>query len=288
MGVYGGTTKSWNSLQIQNNANFFASGGTVTEITQNGIVYRVHSFTTVGVSTLTVNRQLKNLEYLIVAGGGGSGGDGCNAGSATAGGAGGVLFGSTAISPETYNMVVGAGGAFVGSGNNPRNGNNSSCFGFVSLGGGGGGVADSSCTGGSSRANGAAGGSGGSGQSYYGSTYLGGIGTIGQGNSGAVGKSYQTVGNDYVTGGGGGAGGPGVEATSGVSGQPGSGGPGISFSITGTNTFYAGGGGGQSHNSSRVFAPAGVGNEIGGGGSAGNSGTAGIVIIRYPIGIVGQ
>jgi hypothetical protein len=47
-----------------------ATGGTVTDITQNGITYRVHSFTSAGNSTFSVTRG-GLVEYLIVAGGGG-------------------------------------------------------------------------------------------------------------------------------------------------------------------------------------------------------------------------
>jgi len=138
--VYGGPTLSWNSLQIQNDVNFFAAGGTVTEITQNGVVYRVHSFTTVGVSTFTVNRQLKRVEYLIVAGGGAGGvaelnpaGDG-----AGGGGAGGFLTNVggnlLTISNQSYTITVGAGGVNT-------SGENSSVFEITAFGGGvGGGV----------------------------------------------------------------------------------------------------------------------------------------------------
>ena len=102
MSVFAGPTLTWSQQEIQEDAGFFASGGTVTEITQNGVVYRVHSFITVGVSTLTVNRQLNNLEYLVVAGGGGGGYN--NAGG---GGAGGLLYGVESVNPNIITITVG-------------------------------------------------------------------------------------------------------------------------------------------------------------------------------------
>ena len=66
MGAYAGPTVSFNQLEIIKNANFFASGGTVTEITQNGVVYRVHTFTTSwNSSTLTVNRQSERVLSIL-------------------------------------------------------------------------------------------------------------------------------------------------------------------------------------------------------------------------------
>jgi hypothetical protein len=49
-----------------------ATGGTVTDIEQGGLFYRVHTFTT---SDDFVVSQGGEVEYLIVAGGGGSGND---------------------------------------------------------------------------------------------------------------------------------------------------------------------------------------------------------------------
>jgi hypothetical protein len=299
MGVYGGTTKSWNSLQIQNNANFFASGGTVTEITQNGIVYRVHSFTTVGVSTLTVNRQLKNLEYLIVAGGGGTGEFCGGAGS------GGLLTGNVAvITPQNYTITVGDGGIRSPSGiTGSTNGSNSSAFGETSLGGGRGqstNISSTGFSGGSGGGNGPRGGSGG-------------LGTTGQGNNGGGGRPGET-GNNGGSGAGGGAG---ASGESGSFRQGGNGGIGIESNITGISTFYAGGGGGfgDARNGASIRglgglggggisatgssgtndAESGVPNSGGGAGAGGPSaatggrdGGSGIVIIRYPIGVVGQ
>ena len=51
----------------------WAEGGVATTIVVSGITYRVHTFTTVGTSTLTVLNG-GEFEYLVVAGGGGGGG----------------------------------------------------------------------------------------------------------------------------------------------------------------------------------------------------------------------
>jgi hypothetical protein len=96
MGAYAGPTQSW--------FNSFATGGTITRVIQNNIIYRVHTFIT-GTGTLTVNRQF-NVEYLVVAGGGGGGG-GFQGGG---GGAGGYLNSSTPVTTRTYTITVGAGG----------------------------------------------------------------------------------------------------------------------------------------------------------------------------------
>jgi hypothetical protein len=62
-----------------------ATGGSISNITQSGFNYRVHTFATIGATTFTVTRG-GLVEYLIVAGGGG----GADVGG---GGAGGVLTG---------------------------------------------------------------------------------------------------------------------------------------------------------------------------------------------------
>jgi type IV pilus assembly protein PilA len=64
-----------------------AIGGTESVIQQGGHFYRVHSFTTVGSSNLTVTRDT-NLEYLVVAGGGGGAGSLGNNGTSVNGGNG--------------------------------------------------------------------------------------------------------------------------------------------------------------------------------------------------------
>jgi len=84
-----------------------ATGGTVTE---NG-GYRIHTFTSGGTLTVTAGGAV---EYLIVAGGGGSVGV-LNSNASGAGGAGGLLHNVgdalLAVSAQSYPVVVGAGGA---------------------------------------------------------------------------------------------------------------------------------------------------------------------------------
>ena len=222
--------------------NPVATGGTVTDITHGGVDYRVHTFTSVGSSTFTVTRG-GPVEFLIVAGGGGGGGDQAvttaNWYSGSGAGAGGLLTGTTTVTPQTYTITVGNGG--LGAVNNidlsGERGENSSAFGLTAIGGGPGitcrafeqGLPD----------NGADGGSGGGrdGQSKDVANNAGrpGRGTPGQGNSGS-----DCVQNE-VSGAGGGAGGPGIDATATLGGR---GGPGIASNINGSVQFYAGGGGG--------------------------------------------
>jgi hypothetical protein len=122
-------------------AGVVATGGdTVTDITVDGISYRVHQFTTVGTSTFTVTAD-GDVEYLVVAGGGGGGR------YFSGGGGGGGLLTNVGGSPlpvtaQAYSVVVGAGGTALTSGNSGGaiggNGGNSSFAGFTAIGGGGG------------------------------------------------------------------------------------------------------------------------------------------------------
>ena len=133
-----------------------ATGGTVTEIVDDGLQYSVHTFNSSGTFSVTSSGNLGGeVEYLIVAGGGGGGCD--NSGG---GGAGGLLTGTTTVTPQNYNIVVGSGGAGAqnaggDSGPYAVNGTNSSALGLTAIGGGRG-----SSSGG---ANGSPGGSGGGG-----------------------------------------------------------------------------------------------------------------------------
>ena len=233
-----------------------ASGGTITYV--NG--YKIHTFTTVGNSTFTVNSGSGSAKVLIVAGGGGGGYD-----RAAGGGGGGVVYySSQSLSTGTYTVTVGDGGAgstswngVLGTGaNNGANGGNSSVTGLtVAVGGGGGGTY-------------AAGNTGGSGGGGHGNgSYAGGSGTSGQGNAGGAGTS----GTNSNSGGGGGAGGAGVAGgpSSTIDPAGGTGGVGLQYSISGTATYYGGGGGGSIafDNFSGTS-----GNGLGGLGGGGNSG----------------
>lgn len=261
-----------------------ATGGNSTNnITQSGINYRVHTFTTVGTSTFTVTRG-GLIEYLIVAGGGGGA-------DVSGGGAGGVKVGQILLETGSYSIVVGAGSGNAADNSGPGdNGSPSSAFGFIAAGGGGAG-------GGFGQARGLTGGSGGgggrqpSGQNWF---SIGGPQIPDQGYQGGSAQPFITA--DWEGGGGGGAGTPGRDNTGGDWG--GDGGLGISSSITGTLTFYAGGGGSGSNSingrgglgGGGTGAAGGAGGNAsgntGGGGGGGwgglcGAGGSGIVIVRY-------
>ena len=201
--------------------------------------YTVLTFTSIGTCTWTVPSGTTTVNVLIVAGGGGGGGD-----AAGGGGGGGVYANSnysvTPLVAETVTVGAGGTGGQCSSGNSascttgggwPVNGyvaptaGNASIFDVVTApGGGAGGVYSSNAggNGGSGGGGGASSGSGGSatatGSNFYGS------------NGGAA--------NGSGGGGGGGAG------HVGITGGPGAGGDGYQSTITGINTYYAGGGGG--------------------------------------------
>ena len=236
-----------------------ATGGTITNIAQNGINYRVHTFLSSG--TFTASRS-GTVEFLII-GGGGAGGGNLSGG----GGAGGVLMGSIAVQDGTaYPIIVGDGGARFSSsevnsqsGGQSNKGRPSSAFNLVAAGGGVGG-------GGSSGIEATAGASGGGGGGYQVRAAV--MGLEGQGHAGGKGATNL---QNYRAGGGGGAGGPGGDWESGM-GRGGQGGPGIASSIEGSIILYAGGGGGGSYTSNTGGGLGGIG---GGGGGGTNSASGG-------------
>ena len=245
-----------------------ATGGdTVTEIGVGPDTYRVHTFTTVGTSSLNVI-QGGEFEYLVVAGGGGGGMD-----MGGGGGGGGVLTGNLSLTPQSYNLTVGVGGTgapSAGTNGQPSghqytipatSGGNSSFASLTAIGGGRGGSSYRGYTPGISGGNGGSGGGAG-GYNDNAGTFLGGTGVTGQGFSG--GNSI----NAYYSGGGGGAGGAGI----GSNNQP-NGGPGILSNILGTPYYWAGGGGGSGH--SGIGGNGGIG---GGGGGAVGTTTGGVGI----------
>jgi hypothetical protein len=262
-----------------------ATGGTVSETIESGIIYKVHTFTTTGTSTFAVTDvgSWDEFDYLIVAGGG-AGGSGNSVGyESGGGGAGGFLTGKVKLGTAGNKAIV------VGAGGVSSNGQNSSAFGFTAIGGG---------KGGNGEQAGAAGGSGGGGAH---ANTAGGAGTPGQGFAGAR--------PNYTSSGGGGGGAQEAGNTDGV----GSGGDGRASLINGALTYYAGGGaafhalgplgpsvgkpglGGGGTSSSTLNgglpnAGPGAANTGGGGGAnyhqtgaPGGPGGSGIVIIRYPI-----
>ena len=272
----------------------YPTGGTVSTISDGGIDYRVHTFTSVGNHTFSVTCDM-NVEVLVVAGGGGGGGD-----VGGGGGAGGLIYygsespnsgSSYPVTPGTISVTVGSGGsgapAAAGDGGRGGNGGNSVFGSLTAIGGGGGGTYNG--------ITGLSGGSGGGGGGSNTSTTSGGSGTSGQGYSGGNGWS-----GNYGGGSGGGAGSAGLNATDG-NGR--AGGNGLPYSISGVSSYYAGGGGAGGSNAS---GPGGLGggglgpqrettagepgtpNTGGGGGAPGGSrgggaGGSGIVIVRYPI-----
>jgi hypothetical protein len=276
-----------------------ATGGDVSDVTVDGVTYRVHSFKTTGSTNFVVSSVGNGdgvVEYLIAAGGGSGGGAFNNFASGGGGGGGGVLADNYTVSATTYAAVVGAGGAAV-SGQLPGNpGGNSSVFGQTAVGGGRGGCWQTTGT----LTNAGSGGSGGGGANASGGAQ-GAAGTAGQGNAGGDGLTY-TANINSGGGGGGGAVSAGQNSTAAAGGN---GGNGITSSITGTSLVYGSGGGGGHGNlggsggvraggggGGNVGATAAIANSGGGGGGAGNAnggnysssaGSGGIVIIRYPI-----
>jgi alpha-tubulin suppressor-like RCC1 family protein len=270
----------------------YASGGTVTNYTQDGTNWTAHIFTNTSGETFTPLKGSLNVEYMVVAGGG-SGGRVNNSGNhAGGGGAGGLLANSpssllTISSAQT--ITVGAGGAGrTTDGETGAKGGSSSIGTLVVATGGGGGTSYGGTT---TDKNGGSGG---------GASAWGGAGT---GIAGPPRQGYNGGADDGASpngAGGGGAGGIGGNSTAGVGGD---GGPGVTNSITGTATVYAGGGGGpgtttqgaggsgiggngmQTGSGTTINGRDGTGS---GGGGVGNGtsgkGGDGIVIVRYVFG----
>lgn len=263
-----------------------ATGGTIA--LANG--YWVHTFTASG--TFTPTESLTNVEYLIVAGGGG----GSFSGDARAGsGAGGYRSSvvgemSGGGAPAEARLTLSAGVAqtvTVGAGGSQSNGSNSVFGSITAIGGGDGSVN-------------ASGGSGAGG--WYGNTTPG-NGTTGQGFVG--GAHGGQSGNSVSAGaGGGGAGQAGIACNSGNIGS--NGGNGVASSITGISVTRAGGGGGAVDTNStgdpgvggaggggrggnrRISVPPTYGEPSTGGGAGGSArnlttapGGSGVVIVRY-------
>ena len=253
-----------------------ATGGEITNYTKDGVVYKVHSFSTVGSSTFTITDlgTLGEIDYLIVAGGGGGGpADNEVRPGGGGGGAGGLLttIGDSPylINTETYSISVGAGGSPFSKGGN------SSFFTVVAEGGGRGG--SSQDVGGANQTGGNGGSGGGGGRSLP-----GGLGILGQGHDGSLANPSTSGTSGGMGGSGGGAGGPATTSGS-VTTIPG---PGRSIDITGTSIVYALGGTGGDGRTSAGDGPGGT-NERGHGGGGGGlnrnglSGGSGIVVIRY-------
>jgi len=224
---------------------FVATGGTEDTTSRSG--YKVHTFTSPG--SFTVTSGAKTGEYIVVAAGGGGG----STFNGPGGGAGALRFSSTyTLSPGTYPVTVGAGGAggLEAQAYDAGYDGNNSVFGpITSAGGGGGGGAAGPRSSPPSNPPGSGrdGGSGGGGHPRGGSGTPLAVGGTGTGDSGGTNGTASPangwgndggLGNDspYYGGGGGGAS---------QTGQPqGNGGAGLTYTINGTPTAYAGGGGG--------------------------------------------
>ena len=261
-----------------------ATGGTVTQVSELGRLYNIHTFTTVGNSTFEVTSvgTDSTVEFLVVGGGGGGGMD-----MGGGGGGGGMIEGSFTAQSGTYSVAVGAGGR---GGPRPNtqgqpgshqytqpafNGSDTTVSGPGSLllrakGGGAGG---SSVYTYSPESSGSAGGSGGGASGYSNNNTLrnGGIET--QSTQGAAtgviaatmyGNRGGRGGRAYYSGGGGGAGGIGTDSQSRANG-----GAGRPNSILGTEYYWAGGGGGSG------YSITGGDGGIGGGGGAAIGTTSG-------------
>jgi hypothetical protein len=295
------------AFSILSTATPSLTGGTLT----SDSTYYYRTFTANG--TLLLSDVALSTDVLVIAGGGG-GGAGWYAGG---GGAGGVkLYSSLSLSPASYPVVVGTGGA--GSTNTNAAGSNgvNSSFNTTNTAiGGGGGSSRQQVTDG--QRYGGNGGSGG-GASYP--NTLGGIGTVGQGfDGGSGGGNYGASG-----GGAGGAGLAAITATHGNTGGPGTNsysswlsgissamtsisgwntatstgyiGGGGAGGTTSSTTWYGGsGGGGRSSSGGSVSAENAITNTGGGGGGGsggeqanpatgplkGADGGSGLVIVRY-------
>jgi hypothetical protein len=253
---------------------FYAIGGTLSQVVDTGIVYRVHIFSTVG--TFTLQALTTGTAECLVIGGGGGGSGGLASVGGGGGGAGGYLYNPSLelVQGVTYDITVGAGGAAGGDQGPGGFGSNSSIVGtgvsVISIGGGNGVIFPPSGSGGS--------GGGISGTGLSGSyVTTPGAGTAGQGNRG--GRGTGVLGSSATTGGGGG----GASATP-ADGAT-TGGAGLVSNITGSSVTYSKGGNGGFTGATPAAGAANTGNggdgkrEVGLGAQAGGSG---IVVIRYP------
>ena len=249
----------------------WATGGTVTNFTQNGTNFTAHIFTNSGALDV---RSGGTVAVLVVGGGGGGGSD-----MGGGGGAGGFIYSNAfPVIAGNYAVTVGAGGAGAPPGVGQVRGSNggisalsnsvSICL--TALGGGGGASCHDRSTspagaggsggGASGRALSSSGGDGGGG-GYGGGAR--GTGTPGQGYDGSWGSGAPGA---WHPGGGGGAGGPGGN-------NPAHGGVGVECSILGTPYHFAGGGGGSGYS------------DVGGNGGSGGGGGGGVGITAGGSGI---
>jgi hypothetical protein len=259
---------------VQTCALPISNGGTISTVIENGIRYRVHTFTSSG--TLSVLSAGK-VEVLAVAGGGGGSGNPVNNFRSAGGGGGGGLIYNTDYSVTTGNKTITVGAGGTGSQNTGTNGENSVFDDLTAFGGGAGGSTTHGTT-----VNGANGGSGGGGGDYNGN---GGTGTPGQGFNGGNSRQANGSGAGASGAGGGGAGGPGPDSINTYRAI--SGGLGKTLTVNGSSVIYAAGGGSRAASLDNSAGVSGAENSGTGGMGArfntGGNGGSGIVIIRYRI-----
>ena len=165
---------AWMNGGLSGEAVMTAFGGIITQYTDSGTTYRVHTFR--GTGSFEVVAGSATIDYLII-GGGASGAQANNVSgqSGGGGGAGAMIAGTgdvdTASSP--YAISVGEGGVSKASGSaqSGATGAASSGFGVTAAGGGYGGVNTTSGHSGYSPANGSGGGGGQGGSGGTGGTY---------------------------------------------------------------------------------------------------------------------
>jgi hypothetical protein len=258
--VGGGSKVSRIISQSKHYGFFEASNGSFFSLTNYGSYVRVNtsevssntsiqigctfndgfSYSNTDYESLTIQETTPpiSVDYTVVAGGGG-GGMHSEYGGGGGGGAGGFRYGTLNLTPGTYSISVGTGGAsYNGNLSSNRSGANgsSSTFHTITSSGGGGGGSFNYVAGGSGGSGGGSGGGGSSGQ-YRGGP---GSGVSGQGNSGGDAQGTYNIGaafNYYAGGGGGGGGGAGGY---GSAASPGHGG--ASAFHPGTGQYYSSGG----------------------------------------------
>ena len=288
-------------VAVASSPDLTSQGGTVTDIVQNGVRYRVHTYTIDSPNEFVVTPEMEGVPiwYLVVAGGGSGSSNRTENKTGSGGGGGGGIVTNIRSQPAymdagVYEVIVGAGGRAAYTEGDGLNGGNSSIngLGVVAIGGGGGGRMDE---------GGRNGGSGGGAGFRRGSNDRG-AAMPGQGHDGGLGHNGCSGNKCSAGGGGGGAGGVGGDAWKNTGGP---GGPGVQYSFDGVQRFYGAGGGGGG-NSGNVGG-SGVGGNGGrqrshggdaapnsgsGGGGAGGgsndrlrggSGGDGIVFIRYEV-----
>jgi hypothetical protein len=263
-----------------------ATGGTILpDAYTDGRFYRVHAFTATGSSAFEVASvgNETEVQYLVVGGGGGGGSD-----MGGGGGGGGVLSGTTNVTPGTYNITVGAGGAGAPAGDRQRRGFEGGNSSFIGTGitvtalGGGGGASNHNqgnnpaggVNNGQTVASGGGSSGGGSGaqdnrnpDGAYGGSRRG-TGTAGQGTDGGTGSGY------WYPGSGGGSGGAGRS-------NPPTGGSGTANAILGPNYFWGGGGGGSNYSATQDNRGGRGGAGGGGANNFNNGGADGINAATY-------